>query len=362
MENKQIFSIITVSYNQGRYIEETIKSVIFQEGDFFLEYLIVDGGSTDNTLEILQKYKELIENKKIEIKCKGIEFKYISEKDQGPTNALNKGLKMVMGSIIGIINSDDIYPEGALNQVWTTFQRNSEIDIVYGDIKFIDEEGNYIILKKGKPNLNIKDFIYENAIIQPEAFLRKGVFKNVGLFDEDLKFANDYEFWIRCLKNQIKFKYIPYTLAIFRKREDARSSSKNPFIFIDTLKVQYKYFGLTNFFLKNIGIYSAMFSYQTKKNCNSGFDEILKLLNKELSLNLSRKLIKKAKSFCYLKFSIYKIYEDKKESFKNYSKAIIYNPSIFFSKNNLIFLIRFMLVRKNIYFSIKSFFLKLKNL
>ncbi|HOK55988.1 MAG TPA: glycosyltransferase family 2 protein [bacterium] len=354
MENEEIFSIITVSLNQGKYIEETIKSVIFQEGDFYLEYLILDGGSTDNTLEILEKYKKGFENKEIKINCKGLEFRYISEKDEGPTNALNKGFKLTKGEIIGILNSDDIYPTGILKKVWNTFKKNEKIDIVYGDVKFIDASGNFVKIKKNKRNIKEKDFIYENALIQPEVFLKRKVIEKVGIFDENLKFANDYEFWIRCLKNNLKFKYIPYTLAIFRKRYDARSSSSNLFIFVETLKVQKKYFGKTEKLLKNIGIYSAMYAYETKNSFENSFEMLEKNLSKN-EIYLNKREIKKAKSYGYLKFSIYKIFENKKEGIKSYLKGFKNNPFIFFTKNNLIFIVRLILFHKNIYFGIKKF-------
>lgn len=353
--HEKTFSIITVSYNHGKFIEETIKSVIFQEGKFFIEYLIVDGGSTDNTLEILQNYKNLIENGKINIKCLGIDFKFISEKDEGPTNALNKGLKLIKGKVVGIINADDIYLKDIFKIVWETFEKDEKIDILYGDVIFIDEEGNYLYFKKNKKYLKLEDFYSENPLIQPEVFLKRKLFGKLGMFDENFKFANDYDFWIRCIKNNINLKHIPYPLVYFRKRKDARSYSSNPLIFVDTLKVQYKHFGLTNFFLKNFGIYSAMFSYEIKESFDYGFEKILNILSKEIPLNLSKIEIKKIKSFGYLKYSIYKIYEDKKQSIKNYLKAIVNNPLILFTKNNLIFLIRVFLMRKKVYYNVKSF-------
>lgn len=357
MDKNNIFSIITVSYNQGKFIEETIKSVIFQEGDFFIEYLIVDGGSTDGTIEILKRYKRMIENKEIEIRCRGIDFKYISEKDEGPTNALNKGLRMIGGEIVGIINSDDKYYNDALKRVWTTFQKNKEVDIVYGDVELIDEEGNFIGFRKGKRKLELKDFYFENAIVQPEAFIRKRVFERVGLFDEDFGFTNDYEFWIRCMKNKINFKYIPYTCAIFRKRKDARSSSLNPLIFIDTLRVQLKHFNhLKNFFLRNLGVYSAMHSYWRGEDFETGFERIFNLLPDGIILD--RKKIKRAKSYGYLKFAIYKIFENRKESIKSYLKSLKNNPFIFFSRDNLIFVLRLITRKKEVYFKLKKIFLR----
>lgn len=358
MRNEEVFSVITVSYNQGEFIEETIKSVIFQKGDFFLEYLIIDGGSTDNTLKILDRYKNLIDKQEIEINCKGINFRYISEKDEGPTNALNKGLKMINGEIIGIINSDDLYPEDAFEKVWEEFRKNKEVEIVYGDVKFIDEKSNFISLRKGIPELSEKNFICENPIIQPEVFIRRNVIEKVGIFDENFKFVNDYEFWIRCLRNNIKFKYIPYTLAIFRRRKNARSDISNISIIIETLKVQLKYFRKTEIFIRNLGIYSAMHTYGTGRDFELCFDILIKNLFNDVELD--KKEIKKAKAIGYLKLSIYRIFESKKESLKNYFRAILLYPQVLFTKESLTFIFRFLLFKKEIYFRVKEFFIKEK--
>ena len=354
MESKDIFSVITISYNHGKFIEETLRSVIYQKGNFLLEYLILDGGSTDNTLEILERYKNLIDEGEIEINCKGIDFRYISEKDKGPTNALNKGLNLVKGEIIGILNSDDLYPPDVLESVWEEFKKNKEVEVLYGDIEFIDEKGVPISCKKGKNKLRVQDFFHENAIIQPEAFFKKDIIKKIGPFDENFQFANDYEFWIRCLKNKIKFKYIPYTLAIFRKRKDARSSGSNISIFIETLKIQKKYFGKTEQLLRNIGCYSARYAYEIKSSFEVTFDIFkTKLLQDGNFLTMQE--IKKAKSIGYLKFSIYTIFENKKEGLKSYIKAIRNYPFIFFTKDNVIFILRIILFKKGLYFSIKNF-------
>lgn len=365
MEINNIFSVITISYNQGKFIEETIKSVIFQEGDFFLEYLIVDGGSTDNTLKILKKYKDLIENKKITIKCKGIDFKYISEKDKGPTNALNKGLKLIKGKIIGILNSDDLYPENTLKTVWEEFKINKNIEIVYGDVEFIDEQGKKVGIKKGKENLKLKDFIYENQVIQPETFLKRSVIEKVGIFDENFKYVNDYEFWLRCLKNNINFKYIPYTLTIFRRRKSARSSGINPEIFAETLSLQLKYFGFGKWIIYNLGEFSLIHSQKTDKNYKNCFIEIKNLFNnKNPDFEIYGNRERKAMAFGYLKNAIYKISQNKKESLKIYFIAIKTSPLIFFTKKSLTFIIRNLLIKESFYFSLKTlvkkFFVKNK--
>ncbi|MCS7179990.1 MAG: hypothetical protein NZ891_01385, partial [bacterium] len=125
-----------------------------------------------------------------------------------------------------------------------------------------------------------------------------------------------------------------------------------------TLKVQFKYFGLTDFFLKNLGNYSAMFAYEVKKNIDVCFKEILKLLNSEISVDLSNNQLKKAIAESYLKFSIYQIYRNKVEGIKYYLQAIYTKPLIFLSKNSFLFLLRLITMREKIYYSLKFLFVR----
>ena len=122
-------TIITPSYNQGKYLERTILSVLEQKiGN--LEYLVMDGGSTDNSVEILKKYEEFLTWK--------------SERDKGQTDAVNKGLRLASGDIIGWLNSDDIYYEDAVKKVLKVFEENPEINVVYGNANHIREDDSVI--------------------------------------------------------------------------------------------------------------------------------------------------------------------------------------------------------------------------
>ena len=122
-------TIITPSYNQGKYLERTILSVLEQKIDN-LEYLVMDGGSTDNSVEILKKYEEFLTWK--------------SERDKGQTDAVNKGLRLASGDIIGWLNSDDIYYEDAVKKVLKVFEENPEINVVYGNANHIREDDSVI--------------------------------------------------------------------------------------------------------------------------------------------------------------------------------------------------------------------------
>ena len=128
-----IISIITPSLNQGQFIEQTIKSVLFQAGNFYIDYIIVDGGSIDNSIDIIKKYDLLIKNNKYSIKCYGIKFRWFSKKDKGQTNALNKGFKMANGDICAWINSDDWYEKDVFQFIIKKFEENLEIDLIYGN-------------------------------------------------------------------------------------------------------------------------------------------------------------------------------------------------------------------------------------
>lgn len=109
MADVPIISVITPSYNQGQYIEETILSVISQEGDFQIDYLIMDGGSTDGTVEVIRKYAEMIDKNAYPHRCRGVALRWVSEKDKGQTDAINKGIRQSKGSILTYINSDDAF-------------------------------------------------------------------------------------------------------------------------------------------------------------------------------------------------------------------------------------------------------------
>lgn len=184
-------SVITPSFNQGKFIQETIESVLSQNYPN-LEYFIIDGGSTDKTLKILKSY--------------GNKIRWLSEKDKGQTNAINNGLKKVTGDIISYINSDDVYLPNTFNTVAEFFMRNEETQWLSGDYFIIDEKGkkiqsyiaSYKKLLRRNPTFN--KLAIANYVIQPSTFWRRSLLKNIGLFDESLYYCMDYDYWMRIIQ------------------------------------------------------------------------------------------------------------------------------------------------------------------
>lgn len=184
-------TIITPSYNQGNFLERTIQSV-HTHSEINIEHIVMDGGSTDETTEILKKYQNQI-----------IAF---SEHDNGQAHAVNKGFKLAQSEIIGWLNSDDIYYPSTLNFVIEFFKQNPTINVLYGQANFIDEYdriiGQYPTLD-WNPN-SLKEICF---ISQPAVFFRKKIFQLYGHLDEKLNYCMDYEYWLRMTLAGEKFAY-----------------------------------------------------------------------------------------------------------------------------------------------------------
>jgi glycosyltransferase involved in cell wall biosynthesis len=210
-------SIVTPSFNQGDYIERTIGSVLNQTGDFELEYKIIDGGSTDRTLDILKKYEGRLQ--------------WISEKDRGQSHAVNKGLRQVTGDVIGWINSDDRYEEGAFERVCNVFHRDPDCQWLIGRCRIVDEndrEFRRAITQYKNKWLDRYDYgrlIAEDFISQPAVFFRRSFLRDVGPLDESLHFTMDYDLWLR-MGARADPVIIPEYLASFRYHTLSKTKSQ----------------------------------------------------------------------------------------------------------------------------------------
>ncbi len=197
---KPLVSIITPSFNQANYIKETIESVLKQDYPQ-IEYIVVDGGSTDGTLEILKSYGE--------------KLKWVSGKDSGQSDAINKGFRMATGEIIAWINSDDTYEPGAVKAAVEFLERNPDAVMSYSNCNIILEDGKWNGLIRA-PEFNMdRQLNYANIPPQPTVFFRRKVLKEVGYLDENLHYVMDYDYWIR-IGRKFEIRKMPGVLANFR--------------------------------------------------------------------------------------------------------------------------------------------------
>jgi glycosyltransferase involved in cell wall biosynthesis len=206
---KPLISIVTPSLNQGRFIEETIRSVIDQDYPKF-EHIVIDGCSTDNTIEILKRYPHLV---------------WISERDHGQADAVNKGLAKAQGDIIGWINSDDTFLPDAFEVIAGKFQADAQCSVVFGDHHAVDENGSIIYSTKGfvgSYREMIQWWKYTYAIHQPTVFIRKEVLNSIGSLDETYHFAMDYEWWLRISQRYV-FYHIPQYIATYRMHKEGKT-------------------------------------------------------------------------------------------------------------------------------------------
>lgn len=212
MSEKAVFpfvSIVTPSFNQAEFLERTIQSVLSQDYPN-LEYIIIDGGSTDGSVEIIRKYENRLAY-------------WVSEKDKGQTNAINKGFNRAKGEIFAWLNSDDIYEPGAIQAAVEALMSDPSLGFVYGDCNFIDSHDR-IIGKFDARQTDLKKLQRGYVHIPQQAFFFRGeLWKKVGPLDESIYFAMDYDLWLR-LARIAPFRYIPGKVwADFRLHEDAKT-------------------------------------------------------------------------------------------------------------------------------------------
>jgi glycosyltransferase len=200
-------SIITVSLNAAENIQKAIESVASQT-EVILEHIICDGSSLDGTQEILEKKLQLHSH-----------IKYTSEIDFGIYDAINKGLLMAKGDIIGILNADDFYADNTvLKKVLNQFEIDTTIKIVYGNLNYVHKLNPSKIFRKWVSKSYYENFFEDgNDLPHPTMFVRKEVYDKIGLYRTDFKIASDYEWMLRALKvHQIKSKYIPFLMVNMR--------------------------------------------------------------------------------------------------------------------------------------------------
>jgi len=195
-------SIVTPSYNQAQFLETTIQRVLSQDYPN-LEYMIVDGGSTDGSVEIIHRYQDRLAY-------------WVSEPDKGQTDAINKGFLRATGDIVTWLNSDDYYLPGTLHRVADHFVRCPDVECVYGDLHIVDEQGGLFYVSKSMP-YHYRTMLYGGAYVpQPASFYRRRAIARVGYLYHTLHHTMDVEYFIRFGKNGVRFSHMDEPLTCFR--------------------------------------------------------------------------------------------------------------------------------------------------
>lgn len=232
-------SIVTPSLNQGSFIAETIESVLSQAGNFFLDYVVMDGCSTDGSVEIIASYDRLLREGKWPVKCLGINYRWISEQDNGQADAINNGFAIADGDVFGWLNSDDAYYPGALQKVarvnW------GRVDFCYGKGIWVSKEGKelcpYPSFRPTRYSLYCKC-----TLCQPTVFFSKKTYLQLGKLSLDYYCTFDYEFWLRAVFQKQKFSFVHFLIAKSRMYPENKSLSDQQRSTREAAAIRHRYY------------------------------------------------------------------------------------------------------------------------
>ena len=227
MRERPLVSIVTASYNQGRFIEETLRSV--KEQDYpRLEHIVIDGASPDDTLQVLRRYEGTYD------------MRWISEPDQGHADALWKGFERAQGQVLAWLNSDDVYLPGAVSAAVDAFERYPEADLIYGDVLIIDERGRTTGERK-LTRMDLYDFLgHGDCLAQPATFWRRHIYERVGGIDRDYYFQMDLDFFIRVALAG-RLRHIRRTLAKMRMHAEGKMVKAEHIRRIELERLRHRY-------------------------------------------------------------------------------------------------------------------------
>lgn len=234
-----VISIVTPTFQHEKFIAFTIESVIYQAGEFYIDYIIIDGGSKDRNVEQIKAYEKLLndscDKKSVDgleyfvnkpgqdiLKCLGVSYRWVSEPDEGQADAINKGIDRAVGDIFSYINSDDIYEQHAFQTIVEFFAKDEITDVVYGNALYIDGSGKvtgmYLPQDINKQSINV------NCVIsQPSAFVRMSTVRKFGGFNKKFRNSMDYEYWLRLWHGKAKFKFIHPVLSCTRLHDSTKT-------------------------------------------------------------------------------------------------------------------------------------------
>jgi glycosyltransferase involved in cell wall biosynthesis len=221
-------TVVTPSYNQGPFLEATIRSVL-QQGYPNLEYIVIDGGSSDESVEIIRRYEPWLAY-------------WVSEKDEGQSDAINKGFAQATGEIMGWLNSDDIYEPDALGVVGNYFAAHPECALLYGNGWYIDEDGRKTEFCDWIRPFDRRLYLNSNFILQPAALWRRSLWQQVGALDPNCHWAMDWEWFLRATA-VTQPHYLPTDLASWRIRPDIKTQYGGPARRAEIAAISVKYGG-----------------------------------------------------------------------------------------------------------------------
>ena len=205
--SQPLISIVTPSFNQASFLEETLRSVMRQDYPN-IEHIVVDGGSTDGSVDVIRRYEKYIA-------C------WVSEPDRGQSNAINKGFSRARGTVFAWLNSDDLLAPSAVRVAVEYLQAEPDVGLVYGDRIHIDARGNVVGFSRG-PSFSPSMLARNMTLPQETTFFRSRLFQQVGGLDESLEFSMDFDLWCKMAK-VARFRHVPAFLGYFREHRDSKS-------------------------------------------------------------------------------------------------------------------------------------------
>lgn len=259
-------SIVTPSYNQGQFIEETIRSVLLQ-GYPNIEYIVIDGGSTDNSVEIIKKYESWITY-------------WVSEPDRGQSHAINKGFSHATGDLLGWLNSDDHFMPGALKKFAEVTVQNPEAGAFVGIGQIIDPSGKVIYYKEPHLEITVEslyNWLYGYDFMQPSCLFTKFAWQQNGPLGEDIHIALDLDLWLKVAKN-FKFVKIPELLSTSRSHGNAKTIAYRYFMIVDTAIVVMRHGGefIARKYLENLARKLSWYECNFRKIRNNPMFKLFK--------------------------------------------------------------------------------------
>lgn len=278
MNNYPRISIVTPSFNQGKYLEKTILSVL-EQGYPNLEYIIIDGGSTDESVEIIRKYADRLTY-------------WVSEPDRGQSHAINKGFERATGDIFGWLNSDDFLYPGALHEVSQFFDNNPGLMVLVGGGDYLDEAGE-LIVRTIPPKVDLEALYswFDNYFWQPSTFIHRRAWEASGSLDESLNFAMDFDLWLRIAK-LFSIATTAEVLSASLKHDDAKTTANLHASDLEVLRLVLKYGGEQPFkqilssYANRLMRFDAEWMQQIS-NCNqtiSKLQEVIRMLQQKNTL------------------------------------------------------------------------------